>query len=237
MATAAASLKTATGPETAGGPTKANAMSKRKRHPQQPDADRNPDVPEPAGSEEVIREVAAEALRAASERADAAEARAEEFEERLKRALAEFRNETQRIARQADERRKFAVEGLAGELLPVFDALHSAREGLIAAGEGQALDAVRQGLDLVEKDLLKVLGRHGIERIEASGEPFDPALHEALFVVDDPTLEPSTVAQTLRPGFTLNGRVVRPAHVSVTRAAEASPQPDINAQDDAQEGD
>jgi molecular chaperone GrpE len=218
-------------------------MSKRRRqpqppdsHPRQPDAEGNPGARPPAGSEDAIREVEAHALRAAAERADAAEARADEVEERLKRALAEFRNETQRIARQADERRKYAVQGLVGELLPVFDALHSAREGLAAAGEGPALDAVRQGLDLVEKDLLKVLGRHGVERIEASGA-FDPALHEAVFVVDDPDREPSTVAQVLRPGFTLHGRVVRPAHVSVTRAAENRAEAAADADDAAQDED
>ena len=109
---------------------------------------------------------------------------------------------------------------MVGELLPVFDALHSAREGLAAAGESSALDAVRHGLGLVEKELLKVLGRHGIERIEATGEGFDPALHEAVFVVDHPELDPNVVAQVLRPGFTLHGRVVRAAHVAVTRATE-----------------
>lgn len=194
-------------------------MSKSKKQPEEPEAR----IPIEADAEDVIREVEGEALRAASERADAAEARADDLEEKLKRALAEFRNETQRIGRQADERRKFAVEGLVGELLPVFDALHSAREGLSAAGESAGLDAVRHGLDLVEKELLKVLGRHGVERIEAAGEAFDPGLHEAVFVVDDPALDPSSVAQVLRPGFTLHGRVLRPAHVSVSQAA-ATPQ-------------
>ena len=219
-------------------------MSKRRRQPQepqQPGRDRNPADEAPAGSDNAIRELEAEALRAASERADVAEARADDLEEKLKRTLADFRNETQRIARQAEEQRKFAVEGLVGELLPVFDALHSAREGLVSAGKSQALDAVRQGFDLVEKDLLGVLGRHGVERIEASGEPFDPGLHEALFVVDDPALDPSSVAQVLRPGFTLHGRVVRPAHVSVTRAAESAAEAphesDVDIQDDAREGD
>lgn len=193
-------------------------MSERKQSPQEPDSQ----PPAEIDGEDTIREIEDEALRAASERADAAETRADELEERLKRALAEFRNDTQRMSRQAEERRKFAVEGLVGELLPVFDALHSAREGLAGAGEGAALDAVRHGLDLVEKELLNVLGRHGIERIEAAGEAFDPGLHEAVFVVDDPKLEPGSVAQVLRPGFTLHGRVVRPVHVSVTRTEEES---------------
>ena len=208
-------------------------MSERKQRPQEPDSQ----PPAEIDGEDTIREIEDEALRAASERADAAETRADELEERLKRALAEFRNETQRISRQAEERRKFAVEGLVGELLPVFDALHSARQGLAAAGEGPALDAVHQGLDLVERELLKVLGRHGIERIEAAGEAFDPGLHEAVFVVESADLEPNSVAQVLRPGFTLHGRVVRPAHVSVTQAAAGgAPAGTDDDQPDAREG-
>ena len=217
-------------------------MSKRKHHPDRREADAEARPPS-AGEEAAIREVEAEALRAASERADAAEARAADLDEKLKRTLADFRNETQRIARQADERRKFAVEGLVSELLPVFDALHSAREGLKAAGEGPALDAVHHGLDLVEKELLKVLGRHGVARIEATGEPFDPGFHEAVFVVQDPELDPSTVHQVLRPGFTLHGRVVRPAHVSVTQGApgatpsDAEPEPPAGSDDEVEEDD
>jgi len=196
-------------------------MSERKKNrPARPEAAHEV----PVGPDATSR-IEAEALVEASARADAAEARADELDDRLKRALADFRNETQRIARQADEGRKYAVDGLVQELIPVLDALHSAREGLAQGSEeaGTPLDAVRQGLDLVEKELLTVLGRHGVERIEAAASPFDPGLHEAVFVVDHPELEPNTVAQVLRPGFTLHGRVVRPAHVSVTRSAQTPP--------------
>lgn len=171
-------------------------------------------------------------------RLDEAQARVTELEDKLKRTLADFRNETQRIARQAEESRKYAVEGLVKDLLPVFDALHSARQGLVAAGEepsGSNLGAVRQGLDLVERELLKVLGRHGVARIEAADAPFDPGLHEALFVVDHPELAPGTVAQELRPGFTLHGRVVRPTHVAVTRAAPAEPADDADGSEPSED--
>ena len=125
-----------------------------------------------------------------------------------------------------------------GDLLPVFDALHSAREGLAAAGEGRRrLDAVRQGLDLVEKELLKVLGRHGVERIEAAGAPSIRPCTRRCSSWTIRTREPSTVAQVLRPGFTLHGRVVRPAHVSVTRAAENRAEAAADADDAAQDED
>jgi molecular chaperone GrpE len=144
----------------------------------------------------------------------------EELRERLKRATAEFSNETKRIGRQAEESRKYAVEGLIHDLIPVFDAFHSAREGL---GRDEGSAPLRQGLDLVEKELMNVLSRHGVRRIEAAESPFDPGAHEALIVVDHPELPAGHVAQELRPGFTLHGRVVRPAHVAVVRARPTPP--------------
>ena len=158
--------------------------------------------------------------------------RVRELEDRLKRVQAEFLNETKRISRQADERTKYAVEDLVKDLLPVFDAMHSARDGFAgraraaeeAADEGAA-DADRaalEGFELIEKELLNVLGRHGVTRIEAVGVAFDPAHHHAIVMVERPDLEAGAVAMELRPGFMLNGRVVRPAHVAVAAAEKES---------------
>ncbi|MHC5011580.1 MAG: nucleotide exchange factor GrpE [Planctomycetota bacterium] len=154
--------------------------------------------------------------------------------ERLKRATAEFSNETKRIARQAREDQKYAVEGLIHDLLPVFDAMHSAREALSGADQ-----TVLQGLDLVEKELMNVLSRHGVRRIESVESPFDPTHHEAVVVVDHPELAANVVAMEMRPGFTLHGRVVRPAHVAVARGpadgAERGEEVDADAGDETNE--
>jgi molecular chaperone GrpE len=151
-------------------------------------------------------------------RVDALSREVEELRERLKRATADFSNEAKRIGRQAEEGRKFAVEGLIHDLLPVFDAFHGAREGF---GDDPERAPLREGLDLVEKELMNVLARHGVRRIESIHSPFDPGSHEAVIVVDHPELPAGTVALELRPGFTLHGRVVRPAHVAVTRTPSA----------------
>lgn len=156
------------------------------------------------------------------------EERIRELEDRLKRAQAEFVNETRRIQRQADERGRFAVEGLVSDLLPVLDALHSAREGFAlraaapgAEGPSGTRAAALEGFEIVERELLNVLGRHGVQRIEAvEGLPFDLARHHAVVLIDRPDLPPGAVARELRPGFLLGERVVRAAHVAVVAARE-----------------
>lgn len=153
---------------------------------------------------------------------EAAQGRVAELEDRLRRTEAEFVNETKRIRKNAEAQGRFAIERVVTDLLPVVDALHS------AYGNTKD-DAHREGLELVERQLMDALKRHGIERIHSAGEPFDPGFHEAMLVVEDPTQPDQTVSQEMRAGFTLNGRVVRPAQVMVTKNPAAS------ASDDASE--
>jgi len=143
----------------------------------------------------------------------AAKALVTTLEDRIRRQQAEFVNDTRRIQRQADERAKYAVQPVVSDLLGVVDALHSAIEGL---KEGEHERRVADGLRLIEKELLEVLGRHGVARIDAIGKPFDPAVHEAMLEVEHEG-PARTVLQVMRQGFTLHGRVVRAAHVIVSR--------------------
>lgn len=136
------------------------------------------------------------------------------LEDRVRRQQAEFVNDTRRIQRQADERVKFAVQPLVSDLLGVIDALHGAIEGL---KEGEHERRVAEGLRLVEKELFEVLGRQGVSRVEAVGKTFDPAMHEAVVLIEHAG-PPNTVVQVTRPGFTLNGRLIRAAHVIVSKA-------------------
>ncbi|MGE0190921.1 MAG: nucleotide exchange factor GrpE [Planctomycetota bacterium] len=169
---------------------------------------------------------------AADEPAPAApshEDRVRELEDRLRRAEAEFVNETRRIRRQADEQGRYAAERVVVDLLPVLDALQGARSSL---GDDGDTAVVREGLDLVERQLADVLARHGVERIEAEGLPFDPACHEAMLMVDDASRPAQTVARVLRHGYRLHGRVVRPAQVVVARGGQAQER-DAQEADDA----
>jgi molecular chaperone GrpE len=164
---------------------------------------------------------------------EALQARAAEaalLAEKLKRVEAAFVNEAKRIRRQAEEDRKYAIESVLVDMLPVLDALQGARGAL---GEGAAAQAMREGLGLVERQLDALFQRHGVAAIEPLGKPFDPARHQAMLVVERADHEPSTVCEVLRPGYELHGRVVRPAEVAVTRAPAPAPEdPPAETEDD-----
>ena len=135
------------------------------------------------------------------------------LEDKLRRQQADFLNDVRRLQRQADDRVKFAVQPVIADLLGVADALHGAVEGL---RDSEHERRVAEGLLLVERELMEVLGRHGVARIDAMNKPFDPAVHEALMEVESEGPE-RTVVQVTRPGFTLHGRVIRPATVIVSK--------------------
>jgi molecular chaperone GrpE len=146
------------------------------------------------------------------------------IEDKVKRVQADFLNDTRRIRQQAEADRSFAIQRVVVDLLPLADALHLAGASQPAESpEGSRAEApevarLREGIDLLAKQFDEVLQRHGVERIEAAGLPFDPTRHEAVAVVDRDDVPPQTVVEVLRPGFLLNGRVVRPVHVVVSRA-------------------
>jgi molecular chaperone GrpE len=150
------------------------------------------------------------------------EAKVAALEDRLRRQQADFLNDVRRIQRLSDERAKYAVQPVVEDLLGVADALHGAIEGLTGSEHEKRIG---EGLRMVERELLDVLGRHGVQRIDALNKPFDPAVHEAVMEMESPAPE-RTVVQVTRPGFTLHGRVVRPAHVVVAKGkkkGDASP--------------
>ncbi|HVG93765.1 MAG TPA: nucleotide exchange factor GrpE [Planctomycetota bacterium] len=142
------------------------------------------------------------------------------LEEKLRRQQAEFMNDIQRVRRQAEEDRRFAVQPVVTDLLGVADALHNGIEGLKATDHEQRM---AEGLRLVERQLLEALAKYGVVRMDAVGKPFDPTVHEAILEVEG-TTPGRVVVQVLRPGFTLHGRVVRPAHVIVSRPKAAHPE-------------
>ena len=135
--------------------------------------------------------------------------------DKLRRVEAEFVNETKRIRRQAEGDRKYAIEAVVVDLLPVIDALHGARDGL---PDDDASKPMREGLALVEQQLQTVFQRYGVSAIEALGKPFDPARHQAMLMVERADVEPQTVCEVMRVGYELHGRVVRPAEVLVAKA-------------------
>lgn len=133
-----------------------------------------------------------------------------ELKARHLRTLADFENFRKRVERErALDRRYEGLEVLA-ELLPLLDNLQLALDA-----EGDVED-LKTGVELIVKQFRDLLRRHGVERIRAAGEPFDPSVHHAVSRDEDPEVEVATVADELRAGYRMGERLLRPASVRVS---------------------
>ena len=135
------------------------------------------------------------------------------------RAQADAQNVKRRAEQDVEKARKFALERFAGELLPVVDNLERALEA--ASGDDEAVKPIHEGVELTLKNFLDVLGKFNVEVVDPNGEPFDPNLHQAMSMVENPDVEPNSVIAVMQKGYTLNGRLLRPAMVMVSKAAES----------------
>jgi molecular chaperone GrpE len=139
-----------------------------------------------------------------------------DLKEQVLRAHAETQNARRRAEQDVEKARKFALEKLVADLLPVADNLERA----ISAGdsENESQKAVLEGVALTLKSLQDTLKKYKVEMIDPAGEPFDPQLHQAMTMLPNPDVEPNTVLNVFQKGYTLNGRLVRPAMVVVSKA-------------------
>jgi molecular chaperone GrpE len=142
------------------------------------------------------------------------ESQRDEYLDTLRRVQAEFENYRKRVIKEQTALVDRATSGLVEQLLPVLDSFELALKNLDSAGSDD-IESVRKGVELVYAELLGVLEKAGLSRIEAEGKPFDPNVHEAV-MQEDGDGEP-VVTDVLRTGYTLKGRVLRPAMVKVTR--------------------
>lgn len=157
-----------------------------------------------------------EALRA---KLQSAEQKRDEYLDLAQRARADFENYQKRMARDLVQERRYAQAPLASDLLPALDNLERAIAAAEQAGEKGPLV---QGVGLVHTQLLDILRRHGITRIEAQGQPFDPNLHQAVMQQPSKDHPPMTVVQVLEQGYLIHERVLRPARVAVSTAPAKS---------------
>jgi molecular chaperone GrpE len=139
------------------------------------------------------------------------QARVDENWDKFLRASAELENVRKRAARDVENAHKFALERFAGDLLTVCDSLEMA----LGTGDEATVDSLKEGSEATLKLLGSVLARFGIEEVNPEGEPFDPELHEAMTMQPSDDVEPGSVVTVFQKGFTLNGRLLRPARVVV----------------------
>ncbi len=157
---------------------------------------------EPAAAEEAVDPEAALAE---------AEKKASESWDRYLRAAAELENVRKRAERDVEKAHKFALERFGKELLAVRDTLEMG----LAAAENATVESIIEGKNATLKLLAATMQQFGIEQVDPLGEPFDPELHEAISVQPSDDVEPGSVMNVVQKGYTLNGRLLRPAMVIV----------------------
>ncbi|MEQ8657319.1 MAG: nucleotide exchange factor GrpE [Hyphomicrobiales bacterium] len=148
------------------------------------------------------------------------------------RAAAEMENLRRRTAREVMDAKKFAVSSFARDLLSVSDNMTRALTVVTdeeKAAAGEVWKNLLEGVEMTERELLSVLDRNGVKKINPEGERFDPNQHQAMFEVPDPSQPSGMVVQVVAPGFMIGERVLRPAMVGVTKGG-----PKPAKQDDAQ---
>jgi molecular chaperone GrpE len=173
---------------------------------------------ETAATPEAADTAAPEATASETDRVAALEAEVTAMRDKWLRAEAEMQNLRTRAKREADEARLYAVQKFARDVVETAENLRRGLDSLPPAQEGEPelLTKLRGGFEGVERAFVGMLERHGVQRVEATGKPFDPELHQAMAEQPAPEgVEPGTVIQAWTPAWTLNGRLLKPAMVVV----------------------
>lgn len=178
----------------------------------------NAENPEQLDTQATTEEAAAEAAEGADAQGqiEALTVQLEEAKNQALRAQAEAQNARRRAEQDVEKAHKFGQEKIINDLLPVVDNLERALQAIDV--DNEAFKAVIEGIELTHKSFVDSLKRHKVEVVNPEGEPFDPQFHQAMSMVENPDVEPNTVINVFQKGYTLHGRLVRPAMVVVSKA-------------------
>jgi molecular chaperone GrpE len=174
-----------------------------------------PEASSPADGQPAATADGADTVEGLRSRLRAMEQERDQFRELAQRTQADFDNYQKRLQRDLQQERRFSQAPLARDLLPVLDNLERATAAARQAGETGPLV---EGVAMVLNQLLDLLRRHGITRIDALGQPFDPNLHQAVMQQPSPDQPANTVLQVAEHGYLIHDRVLRPASVIVAKA-------------------
>jgi len=147
-----------------------------------------------------------------------------DLRDKLLRTVAEMENLRKRTQREIEDTRSYAIAGFARDMLTATDSLARALTMLPAEARESADGTVKsliEGIEMTEREMQRLLAKHGVKPIEAEGQKFDPHRHQAMFEVPDPTRPEGTVVQVVQTGFAIGDRVLRPAMVGVSKGAPA----------------
>ena len=163
---------------------------------------------------------------------------AADLKDRLLRTLAEMENLRRRTEREVADSRVYAVTSFARDILAVADNMERAMKALddeIRDKADAGVKALLDGVELTERELIKVMEKHGIKRLEPQGQKFDPNLHQAMLELPDPSVPAGTVVQVMQPGYTIGERVLRPALVGISKGGPKAPPGEPPANDNSGE--
>ncbi|GJM14090.1 MAG: protein GrpE [Pseudohongiella sp.] len=192
---------------------------------QTPDQDPENEKPEEsqAAAEETAEEQATENAAEESEAGgsleealEAAQLEAQNAKDDLLRVQAEMQNLRRRTEQDIEKAHKFGQEKFSIELLAVMDNLERSLEAA-SNSEDETIKAIREGVDLTLKGFSDCFSKFNIEVVDPLGEPFDPQLHQAMSIQENAEAEPNSVIAVMQKGYTLHGRVIRPAMVMVSK--------------------
>jgi molecular chaperone GrpE len=160
-----------------------------------------------------------------------------DLKDRLLRTLAEMENLRRRTEREVADSRVYGVTNFARDILAVADNMERAMKALddeIREKADAGVKALLDGVELTERELIKVMEKHGVRKIEPQGQKFDPNMHQAMFELPDPSVPAGTVVQVMQPGYTIGERVLRPALVGVAKGGpKAAPANEAPANDNS----
>ncbi|MBV2129480.1 nucleotide exchange factor GrpE [Arsukibacterium indicum] len=173
-------------------------------------ANEQADTVELSGEQAIISKLEAELAQAQAKLADQ--------QDLMLRIKADAENARRRASQDVEKAHKFALEKFAGDLLPVVDNLERAL-GFINR-EDEAFAGIVEGVELTMKSFLDTVAKYGVQQIDPQGQPFNPDQHQAMTIQPSADVAPNTVTFVMQKGYELNGRLLRPAMVGVSKAPE-----------------
>jgi molecular chaperone GrpE len=149
-----------------------------------------------------------------------------ETKDRLLRTLADMDNMRKRTEREVADARTYGISNFARDILGVADNMHRAMAALdeeLRAKADEPTKVLLEGVELTERELMNVLEKHGVKRIEPLGQKFDPNRHQAMYEIEDASVPAGSVIQVMQAGYLIGDRVLRPALVAVAKGGSKAP--------------
>ena len=189
-----------------------------------------------AGAPQAPETAAAPAAGAAGEGMAALAKEVADLKDRLLRTLAEMENLRRRTEREVADARAYGVTNFARDILAVADNMERALKALddeIREKADAGVKALLDGVEITERELIKVMEKHGVRKVEPKGQKFDPNLHQAMFELPDSSVPTGTIVQVMQPGYLIGERVLRLALVGIAKGGPKASATEAPANDNA----